>query len=234
VDRHYPSATEALGHIVSLNTGHEFRIVGVVPDNLHLSLTAPALPEMYRPKLFFPVRRRYVVVATAGDPAPMIPMIRQAVWDIDPNVPILDVNTMVGVRNNSTKSSRFYLEVLGSFAVLAMVLGMIGVYGVLSFIVTQSRQGIGIRMALGADGARIRRDTVVQGLRPVFLGLVLGTAGAVGATRLLESLLFGVTPTDFTTFLAVAGVILATAIAATWLPARRAAAVDPMRILRTE
>jgi ABC-type antimicrobial peptide transport system permease subunit len=189
---------------------------------------------MYRPKLFFPVRRRYLIVATAGDPEALTPMVRQAVWDIDPNVPILDVFTMAGVRRNSTRSSQFYLEVLGSFAVLAMVLGMIGVYGVLSFIVNQSRQGIGIRMALGADGKRVLRDTVAQGLKPVLLGLAVGTVGAVGATRVLESLLFGVAATDLTTFLTVAGVILASAVLATVIPARRAAAVDPMRMLRTE
>ncbi len=117
---------------------------------------------------------------------------------------------------------------------LALVLGMIGVYGVLSFVVNQSRQGIGIRMALGADGMRVLRDTVAQGLKPVLLGLALGTVGAVGATRVLESLLFGVAPTDLTTFITVAGVILATALFATLIPARRAAAVDPMRTLRTE
>ncbi len=234
VNRHFESPGAALGRSVNLNTGHSFRVVGIVPDNLHRSLAAPARAEMYRPRLFFPVRRRYVIVATAGDPTLLTPMVRQAVWDIDPNVPILDVFTMAGVRNNSTRSSQFYLEVLGSFAVLAMVLGMIGVYGVLSFIVNQSRQGIGIRMALGADGRRVLRDTVAQGLKPVFLGLALGTVGAVGATRALESLLFGVAPTDLTTFLTVAGVILVTALLATLLPARRAAAVDPMRTLRTE
>ncbi len=234
VNRHYQSPAEALGRTVSLNTGHAFRIVGVVPDNLHRSLAAPARPEMYRPRLFFPVRRRYVIVATAGDPEPLAPMVRQAVWDIDPNVPILDVFTMAGVKRNSTRSSQFYLEVLGSFAVLALVLGMIGVYGVLSFVVNQSRQGIGIRMALGADGMRVLRDTVAQGLRPVLLGLALGTAGAIGATRILESLLFGVTSTDGMTFLTVAGLVLATAVLATLIPARRAAAVDPMTTLRTE
>ena len=107
-------------------------------------------------------------------------------------------------------------------------------YGVLSFIVTQSRQGIGIRMALGADALRVLRDTITSGMKPVLLGLALGTAGAIGATRFLESLLFGVTPTDASTFLTVVGVILATAVFATLVPARRAAAVDPMRVLRTE
>ena len=234
MNRHFESPADALGRSISLNTGHSFMIVGVVPDNLHRSLAEPARAEMYRPRLFFPVRRRYVIVATAGDPEPLTPMVRQAVWDVDPNVPILDLFTMAGVRRNSTRSSQFYLEVLGSFAVLAMVLGMIGVYGVLSFIVNQSRQGIGIRMALGADSKRVLRDTVAQGLRPVILGLGFGTAGAVGATRVLESLLFGVAATDLTTFLTVAGVILTTALFATLIPARRAAAVDPMRTLRTE
>jgi ABC-type lipoprotein release transport system permease subunit len=105
---------------------------------------------------------------------------------------------------------------------------------VLSFIVNQSRQGIGIRMALGADHRRVLRDTIASGMRPVLLGLALGTAGALGATRLLESLLFGVAPTDLTTFITVVGVIMATALFATIIPARRAAAVDPMRTLRTE
>jgi putative ABC transport system permease protein len=234
VDRHYDSPIDALGRTVSLNSGHSFRIVGVVPDNLHRSLASPAAPEMYRPRLFFPVRRRYVIVATTSDPEPMAPMVREALWEVDPNVPIVDVATMAGVRRNSTRSSQFYLEVLGAFAVLALVLGSIGVYGVLSFLVTQSRQGIGIRMALGADGYRVLRETMISGLRPVLVGLALGTAGAAGATKLLENLLFGVTPTDATTFLTVSGVVMATALLATLVPARRASLVDPMRTLRTE
>jgi putative ABC transport system permease protein len=234
VDRHFDSPAEAMGHIVGLNTGHEFRVVGVVPDNLHRSLASPARAEMYRPRLFFPVRRRYLIVATVADAASLAPSVQRAIWDIDPNVPILDVRTMNEVRAYSTRSSSFYLEVLGAFAALAIVLGMIGVYGVLSFVVNQSRQGIGIRMALGADGGRVLRNTVFQGLKPVLLGLSLGIAGAALATEILESLLFGITPTDGTTFVMVAGLILTTAVIATLIPARRAAAVDPMRVLRTD
>jgi putative ABC transport system permease protein len=111
---------------------------------------------------------------------------------------------------------------------------MIGVYGVLSFVVNQSRHGIGIRMALGADGRRVLRETVVQGLRPVLAGLVLGLAGGVLASRLLENLLFGVTTTDVGTFATVGVMVLATAMVSAYLPARKAAAVDPMKTLRAE
>jgi predicted permease len=234
VARHFDSPAEALGQTVRLNTGHAFTIVGVVPDNRHRSLADDARAEMYRPRLFFPVRRRYVVVATETDPDALIPVVRRAVWDVDPNVPILDVASMAEVRRYSTRGSQFYFETLGLFATLAIVLGMIGVYGVLSFVVNQSRHGIGIRMALGADGRRVLRETVVQGLRPVLAGLVLGLAGGVLASRLLENLLFGVTTTDVGTFATVGVMVLATAMVSAYLPARKAAAVDPMKTLRAE
>lgn len=234
VNRHFASRTSALGRIVRLNSGSASRIVGVVPDNLHRSLASPAVPEMYRPRLFFPVRGRYVVVAVSGDAAAMAPTVTQAIWDLDSNMPILDVRTMADVRRRSTRGSRFYLEVLSAFAVLAIVLGMIGVYGVLSFIVNQGRRGIGVRMALGVDGWRVLRQTVSQELKPVAVGLGIGLAGALAATRILENLLFGVTPTDGATFLMVGGTVLVTAVVATLLPARRAATVDPMDVLRMD
>ena len=175
-----------------------------------------------------------MIVATATDPAAMAPTVQEAIWAIDPNVPILAVRTMDEVRHYSTRSSRFYLEVLGTFAALAVALGMIGVYGVLSFVVNQGRQSIGIRMALGANGTRVLRTTVLQGLKPVLFGLGIGLGAAVLATRILENLLFGVAPTDGVTFIGVGTIVLLTAVAAAFVPARRAAAVDPMATLRAE
>jgi putative ABC transport system permease protein len=138
------------------------------------------------------------------------------------------------VVSNATARTRFSSVLLAIFAGLALVVAGVGVYGLLTYTVSQYTREIGIRIALGADRSHIRRIVVRDGLVLCFVGLVIGLAGAYGATRLLNGLLYQVTPTDPATFLAVAGLLVGTAVLASWLPARRATRVDPIVALRHE
>jgi putative ABC transport system permease protein len=153
---------------------------------------------------------------------------------IDPNQPISNVTTMNKIVADSIAQPRLNMLLMGLFGTLALVLAAVGIYGLLSYAVTQRTQEIGIRMALGARVTDVLNLVFKQGMTLVLIGEVVGLAGAFALTRLLRGLLFGVTPTDFTTFIAVAGVLAAVSLVATLIPARRAAKVDPLVALRYE
>lgn len=160
--------------------------------------------------------------------------IRQQVWAIDKDQPVYRVRTMEDVRAFSVSLYSFSSGSLGVFAGIALLLAAIGIYGVMSYAVTQRTQEIGIRMALGARAADVLKLVIRNGMWLALIGVVTGLAGAYAATRFLASLLFGVTPTDLTTFAAVTLGLLVVALLACYLPARRATKVDPLIALRYE
>jgi putative ABC transport system permease protein len=153
---------------------------------------------------------------------------------MDPELPIANPKTMDATVGERMAADRFYTLLLGSFAGLALVLASVGIYGVMSFVVSQRTHEIGLRMALGAHAGDVVRLVVRQGMLPVIVGLVLGLAGAVGLTRVLDLQLFNVQPIDARTFTAVSVLLMLVALGACILPARRAAGVDPISALRCE
>ena len=172
-----------------------------------------------------------LAVKTAGDPAGQTSAVRQAVRSVDPRLPIFAVATMEEIRRESVATTRFNMLLLTALGLIGLVLAAVGIYGVIAYFVSQRTQEIGLRMALGATQGRVLAMVVLQALRPVLVGLVVGVAGAAVATRLLSSLLFGVTATDPPTFAGVVLVLFSAALLASYLPAQRAARVDPTRAL---
>lgn len=209
-----------------------FTVVGVVGDVRQYGLGTASVPEIYRPLAQYPWNTLYLTLRTVDDPVQLIPLVRQAVWAIDQDVAISQAQPMIQVVRRSISDSRFYAFLITLFAVLAMSLGSLGVYGVMAYSVNRRRQEIGIRMALGAASRQLLRSTLLSGLRLVVLGLLIGIPAAAGATRVLSASLYQVTPLDPAVFLSVALLLLAAAAAAIYLPARRAAQVDPMAVLR--
>ena len=163
-----------------------------------------------------------------------VPFLQEDVFALNPSLPLHNVMTMGARLAASVAQPRFYAVVLGLFAVSALALAVIGIYGVLAYTVSRRSREIGLRMALGADGRSIRALVVRQGTLLVGLGVAIGLAGALATTRGLESLLFGIATTDLTTFFVVPVVLIAVALAACYVPARRATLVDPMDSLRHE
>lgn len=234
--RHFPDG-DAVGRW--LQTGEpspdspRLTIVGVVPDVKYQGLDAAAEPTIYVPfqqALWW--RSMYLVVRTAGRPEDVLPGVRSAVRALDPQVPIQEVQTLAGLVEKSTGSARFRALLLAAFAGLALVLAAAGVYGLVSYEVHRRRREHGVRLALGARRRQLVGLVVGQGLRLSALGVVVGLAGSVFLTGLLERVLFGVSPLDLATFVAMALFLPAVGAAACLLPARRAAATDPLTVLR--
>jgi predicted lysophospholipase L1 biosynthesis ABC-type transport system permease subunit len=165
---------------------------------------------------------------TSVDPSSLAGALRQQVWAIDKDQPVFDVRTMQEVRSGSVALYSFSSVMLGIFAVVALVLAAIGIYGVMAFAVTQRTQEIGIRMALGARTADVLKLVVKHGMKLALLGIVIGLAGSWALTRFIQKLLVGVQPTDLLTFSVVSLCLLVAAFIACYLPARRATKVDPL------
>jgi ABC-type antimicrobial peptide transport system permease subunit len=175
-----------------------------------------------------------IAARTLGDPGGMAQPIKQEVWKVDSQLPVTKVETMSDVAAGSFAARRFNMSLLSLFAGLALVLAAVGIYGVMSYAVTQRTQEIGIRMALGASSINVLMLIIRNGLFLVTIGLVVGLAGAFALTRLLATLLYGVTPTDAMTMIVVSLVLVGVALLACFLPARRATNVDPLVALRYE
>jgi ABC-type antimicrobial peptide transport system permease subunit len=199
------------------------------------SLDAEPGSQVYLPVTQFPYPRLTLVVRVAGgDPGGVVPVIRKTVREVNPAATINDVRTMESVVSVSLARQRFQMTLIGTFAVLALVLATVGLYGVLALIVGQRRREIGVRLALGATPRAVVRMLLGEGARMAAVGVVLGLAGALALTRVLRSLLYGISSTDAATFVAAAVFVAAVALAATWVPARRAARVDPRTALASE
>jgi putative ABC transport system permease protein len=209
-------------------------VAGVVPDVKQRSLVGDPQPQVYAAQSQVGLEEMAVVVRSGGDPRTVARNIRQAVGEVDPNVPVSDVRTLEDIRRASISTDRFRTLLIGSFATAALLLAAIGVYGVIAYGVAQRVREIGIRVALGARRPEIVRLVIGEGMRPVAAGVVAGVVLAAGLSRFLGSLLYGVRPLDLSTFAAVALVLSGVALAACALPARRASRVSPMHALRSE
>ncbi|HEX6057387.1 MAG TPA: ABC transporter permease [Gemmatimonadaceae bacterium] len=237
VRRHFPDG-EAIG--ATLDRGQSwwdgqptaFEIVGVVADEPFLGLGQPAEPATYYPHLQFPFNEMWVVARTDGDVASVAPAIRDRIWAVDASLPIEPIRTMDEVLGATVAAPRFNAALLSVFALAALLLAAVGIYGVLSYTVAQRTGEIGIRIALGAERGRVVRQVVAQGLAGALAGIVVGVLGAIAVSRLLASLLVGVEARDPAVLGIVAGTLALVALAAAWLPARRASRIEPVAALR--
>ncbi len=209
-------------------------IVGIVGDVKHNGLDRDARPENYFPAQQSPARSMIVVVRSKGDASALAAPVRAEVLAVDKDQPVGSVKTMDQLLAESLGRRRFNMLLLGVFAGVALVLAAVGLYGVMNYSVTQRTHEIGIRMALGASRGDVLKLIVGQGMTLTLIGVALGLFAAWGLTRLMSSLLFGVSTTDIMTYAGVALVIIAVAFIASFIPARRALRVDPMTALRYE
>ena len=209
-------------------------VVGVAADGKYASVGEAPRNFMYLPiaQSFRPAVS--VIVATAGDPSSVLPAIRRAVTSLNPNVPLFEVRTLEDHVGASVFLPRLALMLLGAFGGLALLLAVIGLYGVVAYGVTMRTREIGVRMALGAGQARIRREVLGQGVRLACAGLAAGFALSLGATPLLASQLVGVRPLDGLVLVSTSALLLGVAGCATWIPAWRASRIDPIRALRCD
>ncbi len=216
----------------SENTPSE--IIGVVGDVRQMGLDTPAEPTVYWPHPELVISEMTILVRTENDPLALVSAVRNELQQMDPEQPMAAVSTMDQLLAGSLSRSRFTMLVLGVFAALALVLACVGIYGVIAYSVTQRTQEFGIRMALGANRRDVFRLVLGQGTRLTLLGIGLGIVAALIVTRLLATLLYGISATDPLTFTAVALLLALVALAACYIPARRATRVDPIVALRYE
>ena len=209
-------------------------IVGVVADVRNRNLSSELRAGYFVPAAQIPFDEMTVVVRTTNDPHSLITAVQNEVHSMDRELPVFNVKTMDEYISATVAAPRFNTTLLAIFAAVALVLTIVGLYGVMSYSVAQRTNEIGIRMALGARVTDVLALVFKQGMILVLIGEVIGLAGAFALTRLIRGLLFGVAPTDFRTFIAVAAVLAAVALLATLIPARRAARVDPLVALRYE
>jgi len=214
-------------------------VVGVVGDVRSFGLVEDIRPLAYMPMYVEGMTRQetqrmVLILKTAGDEAALTSAVRRAVAEIDPRVPLTDVRTMREVVAASMADTSFTMVLLGIAALVALLLGAVGIYGVIAYVVSQRTREIGIRMALGARSEDVQGLVVRQGLAVTVPGVLLGIVAAFALTRLMSSLLFGVSTTDPMTFVLVPLVLTGVAMLASYLPARRASRIDPTEALRAE
>ena len=209
-------------------------VVGVVGRVKQYTLEADGRIAIYIPQTQSPSRAMYVVVRGAGDPASLSASVKSAIRGLDPDLPLYHVQTMAERVGASLARQRFAMLLLTIFAGVALALAAIGIYGVMAYLVTQTTKEIGIRIALGATERAVVSLIVRQGLAVAVAGAAIGLAAALSLTRLMSGLLFGVQGTDPLTFGVVSVTLVGTAALASYLPARRAARIDPMISLRSE
>jgi len=209
-------------------------VVGVVADIRHLGLDKKVWPELYLPFEQSPQSWVTVLVRGYGDPSALAPAIRSIAASVDPTQPIFDVGLLEDHVSKSLAERRERAAVLGAFAALALLIAVVGIYGVISYSVARRTHEIGVRMALGARESDVLHMVLIDGLRIAACGIAIGLPGAFFLMRLLTTFLYGVVPADLTTFSLVCLILAIAAFLATYLPARRAARTDPMAALRAE
>jgi predicted permease len=231
---------DALGH--SLEIGTRFglggaraggTVVGVIPDLHEWGPAAPARPTLFLPHAQW-ADGGVTVVAKArnGDPSSLVQPLRALMQELDADVPMSGVRSMDQIAAAAVAQPRLYLVLIASFAFTAVLLSAIGLYGVLAYAVGQRTREIGIRLALGAGRGEVLGMVMRQAGRLAVAGVGLGLIGALLASRVLRAQLFEITPTDTLTYVAVAAALMVVALAASWIPARRAARIDPLTALR--
>ena len=233
--RHFFGGLNPIGKRIGLGKELDTVIVGVVKDAQYLSLREPALRHFYQPinqepRLFDLTMH----VKTAGEPTAVVELVRGQVQKLDPHLPLYDVKTLAAQIDESLTQERLVTWLCTAFGLLATLLTALGLYGVLAFSVAQRTREIGIRVALGAQARDVFKLIIGQGMLLVTVGVALGLGASYALTRLIASLLFGVTPTNARTFIAVSAGLALVALVACYLPARRATKVDPLVALRYE
>src|SRR5262245_28160636 len=209
-------------------------VVGVVGNTKHFQLNEPQLLQGYIPHAQRPQIFTTLAVRGVGDPLPLAGAIRAAIWRVDKDQPVWGVASMENLLDGAVGSPRLIVRLTAGFAIVALLLGAIDIYGVLSYTMAQRTNEVGIRVALGADSRQVVRMVVVEGMRIVAIAVAIGLAASLASTRLLQSQLFGVGPSDVVTFSVVSALMAIVAILACYIPARRASRVDPMVALRTD
>jgi putative ABC transport system permease protein len=236
--RYLPNVNPIGQHIlldIEIDKSDALEVVGVVADAKQNDLSAAVMPEMYQPLAQAPTRRVWLVLRTASATLTGIDAgVRRVIHDQDPDVFVSNLQPMEMLIGKGLAQPRFNMVLLGVFAAVAMALAAVGIYGVIAYSVAQRTREIGIRMALGAQRADMLRMVLRQSLSVVLIGLMLGLVAAFAATRLLASLLYGVGANDLFTYASVVLLLGATALLASYIPARRAMKVDPMVALRYE
>ncbi|MEM6796004.1 MAG: FtsX-like permease family protein, partial [Acidobacteriota bacterium] len=234
-ERLWPSA-EGWNDVLAktLTTGdREYRVVGVAAETRYFSLERDSGPEMYFSlRQVFDLSSIDLVMRTRVAPADAMPAIRQALTAAAPSLPLAEMRTMEGLLDRSTFRRRAVLGVLSGFGGFGLLLALLGVYSVIAYTVAQNRRAFGVRMAFGATGERLSREMLGQMLKPIVLGSALGLTGGFGLARALASQLYGVSPGDPLTYAAVTSILIASGLAAAYLPARRAARLEVAEVLR--
>ncbi|HET7621625.1 MAG TPA: ABC transporter permease [Gemmatimonadaceae bacterium] len=233
--RYFPGE-DPIGRPVSVGQGGFWDdtayVAGVVGDVRYGTIDSSAVPDVYLSYYQSPRGRMMVYLRASGDPLSIAPAARRVLRAVAPDAPVYDVRTLSSRVADASAYARFSAMLLAIFAAMALVLAAIGVYGVISFAAGQRTKEIGLRVALGASPASVVRLVVRQGLGIALAGLAVGLAGALAATRLMRSMLYDVTPSDPLTFGGMVAVLVAAVLLASWIPARRAAEVQPMEALR--
>jgi putative ABC transport system permease protein len=232
--RSYFPNDDAVGKRMRLGNENWSTIVGVVADSKQKGLAAAVEPELFLPLKSWRAPVIDLVLRTRNDPMAVVPAVRTVVEELDRSLPLFDVQTMETMLSREVASQRFNAALLSAFAVFALLLAALGVYGVMAYTVGQRTHEIGVRMALGAAPPNVLKMILARGLALALAGIAVGLSASFLLTRFLRSLLYGVQPTDPVTFLAVTLTMLGVAFLACWLPARRAMRVDPMVALRYE
>ena len=232
--RYWPDGSNPIGQKLRFGGNRVWEIVGIVGDVKHSGLDRQATPAVFLSYLQAPEMRMSLVVRTTVEPSSMIKTVKDQVYAVDKDQPMYKIRTMDQVVADSESSPRFTLILLGVFAAAALVLAAVGIYGVISYTVTQRTREIGIRIALGAERSDVVRLVVGQGAALSISGVAAGLAAAFALTRLISSLLFGVSATDPMIFATASVFLAAVALLASYIPARRAMKVDPMVSLRYE
>jgi putative ABC transport system permease protein len=241
--RRYFPGEDPIGKHLTLGIAHDTgagpvvtaqgEIVGVVGDVKDQSLADSVGPCTYSPYSSGPFHLAVILRSTA-DPSTLMRATQAAIRELDPDVPVYDFRSLDRAISASVSQERFYTLLLGAFAAIALVLAALGIYGVISYVVSQRTSELGIRIALGAAPERVLRHVLSDGMGLTLGGLALGLLGAVGFTRAISTLLFGVPPLDPLTYLGVICGLTAVALFACWIPARRAARLDPVIAMRAE
>jgi putative ABC transport system permease protein len=231
--RYFPNE-DPIGKRLSLVGPPWSEIVGVVADIKDLSVSAETAPQVYLPYWQWPMQSPALVLRTAVDSASIAAALRAEIKALNKNLPVPGIRTMDEILADSVAAPRFHTLLAASFAVTALALAAVGIYGVMACAVTQRTREIGIRMALGAQSGDVLRLVVASGMRLALAGVAIGLGGAAALTRVMSTLLYQVKATDPPTFAAAAAALVLVALAACWVPARRATRVDPVVALRYE
>jgi predicted permease len=230
-EKYWPGQ-EPVGHRIGTK-GKQWQVVGVVRTTKYTSLAEAPRPYLYLPLYQFYEPATVVHVRTSGSPSTMVQTLRNQVRDMDPTLPVSGSRPLVEQLSVALLPARMGALVLAAFGLLALLLAAVGLYGTLAYSVSQRSREIGIRMALGADGRKLLWLVMGQGVKLAAIGVVMGLAIAFAASGLVSSLLYGVSPLDPVTFLAVSAFLVAVAVLASLIPAQRAIRVDPVSALRS-